>query len=54
MEDYPWSSYGSLVSDKTTKLQREEVLEIFNGHQNFIDYHAKEQVINDILEFLIE
>ena len=31
MEDYPWSSYGSLVSDKPTKLQREEVLEIFNG-----------------------
>ena len=54
MEDYPWSSYRSLVSDKPTKLQREEVLEIFNGHQNFIDYHAKEQVINDILEFLIE
>jgi len=54
MADYSWSSYGSMVSDKPTKLQREEVLEMFLGRQNFVDYHAKEQVVNDVIEFLIE
>lgn len=54
MADYPWSSYGSMVSDKPTKLQRDEVLEMFLGRQNFVDYHAKEQVVNDVIEFLIE
>ena len=44
------TNFDKLVNATTV----EEVLEIFNGHQNFIDYHAKEQVINDILEFLIE
>lgn len=38
-ENYMFSSYRSIISDKTTKLRREEVLALFGGKQNFIDTH---------------
>ncbi len=38
-DDYPYSSFSSVISDKQTKLKREEVLELFNGKQNFIETH---------------
>ncbi len=39
--DYPWSSYGSIISTKPTKVDRETVLEWFGGNENFIDVHHK-------------
>ncbi len=37
-----YSSFQSLISEKPTKLNRSEVLEIFDGKENFIAFHNKE------------
>jgi REP element-mobilizing transposase RayT len=51
-KDYPWSSYGSIVSAKPTKLQRNKVLGWFDGQGNFVDTHR--QLIDfDSIEHLI-
>lgn len=42
--DYPWSSYLTVVSPKTTKLSRMEVLEWFDDKSNFETFHSQEQV----------
>jgi len=39
--DYPWSSYSSIISKKSSKVKREKVLEWFDGKENFIDVHRK-------------
>jgi putative transposase len=38
--DWKYSSYGSLLSEKPTRLQREAVLDWFGGTQQFLDQHA--------------
>jgi hypothetical protein len=43
--EYPWSSYVSCISEKPTKLQRNEVITIFNNIENFKLVH--EEVINN-------
>jgi hypothetical protein len=42
---YPWSSYITCLSDKPTKLQRTEVISIFNDVENFKLAHGKKQNI---------
>ena len=42
--DYPWSSYLTMLSPKTTKLSRNEVLEWFNDKSNFEKYHSQEEI----------
>ena len=42
--DYPWSSYLTIVSPKTTKLNRAEVLEWFSDKSNFEKFHSQEQI----------
>lgn len=37
--DYPYSSYHSLVSTKSTKLKRTEVLNWYGDENQFEDYH---------------
>ena len=37
--EYPWSSYGSIVSSKPTKLERERVISYYGTLDNFILYH---------------
>ncbi len=37
--EYPWSSYVSFLSNKPTKIKRKEVLELFEGTENFIKLH---------------
>ncbi len=54
INEYPWSSYGSVVSDKPTKLLRDEVIEIYGSKENFIDYHNAEQDLTDILDIIID
>ncbi|MDQ3843681.1 MAG: hypothetical protein M3342_06655 [Bacteroidota bacterium] len=49
---YPYSSYQSLLSDKPTKLKREEVLDWFGGKEQFIQYHEANSVIKEA-EFLV-
>lgn len=45
-EDYKFSSYSSFLSSKETKLEREEVLNLFDGIDNFIFCHHQK---NDFL-----
>lgn len=33
--EYPWSSYLSCLSSKPTKIKRNEILELFEGAENF-------------------
>jgi putative transposase len=54
INDYPWSSYESILSTKATKLKRKEIIDMFNGTDNFIDYHNKEQNLSEIFDFMIE
>lgn len=48
--DYPWTSYGSIISTKPTKVHRETVLEWFGGQENFIDVHRKIVDLDIILD----
>jgi REP element-mobilizing transposase RayT len=45
-EDYKYSSYQSYLSNKETKIEREKVLNLFGGIENFIFYHNQK---NDFL-----
>ncbi|NDP26656.1 MAG: hypothetical protein GZ087_04410 [Flavobacterium sp.] len=37
--EYPWSSYITCLSDKSTKLKRKEVIELFDDIENFKYVH---------------
>lgn len=54
MIEYPWSSYGTVVSTKPTKLQRKEVINIFDDVNNFKYFHSRKQNLNNINDLLIE
>jgi putative transposase len=41
IDNWKYSSYGSLVSDKETALVRDYVLGLFGGKDNFIECHRK-------------
>lgn len=51
---YPWSSYETVISDKPTRLKREEVIEQFGDVENFIFYHNQQQNLNEINHLIIE
>jgi hypothetical protein len=36
---YPYSSYARIIGHQPTLLQRDQILEWFDGQKNFIDYH---------------
>lgn len=36
---YTYSSFRAICSSKTTKVDRDLVLELFDGHDNFLNYH---------------
>lgn len=42
--EYPWSSYLSILSPKTTNLKRAEVLEWYRNKKNLVQHHTKEQL----------
>ncbi len=52
--EYPWTSYGTIVSTKETKLQRKKVIEFFHDLENFKYFHSSSQNISDIEDLLIE
>jgi REP element-mobilizing transposase RayT len=54
MSLYPWSSYDSIISDKLTKLKRKEIIAIYGGKDEFIEYHNNNLNINEITNFIIE
>jgi len=39
--DWRWSSYNTLLSSTDTKINREEVLQWFNGKKGFIQFHEQ-------------
>jgi len=38
--DWPWSSYGLILPEKSTSIKRETVLDWFGGGQNYQDLHG--------------
>ena len=53
-KDYPWSSYGSIISLKPANPLRNEVIGWFNDKVNFIDVHNRQLDIEPIKDFIIE
>jgi REP element-mobilizing transposase RayT len=51
---YPWTSYGTIISTKQTKLQRNRVIESFNDLENFKYYHSIRQNLDEIEDLIIE
>jgi putative transposase len=45
-QDYKYSSYQAFISNKETKIEKEEVLTLFGGQENFIFCHNQK---NDFL-----
>jgi putative transposase len=54
MSLYPWSSYDSILSEQPTKLKRKEILAIYGGKDEFIEYHNNNLNNNEITNFIIE
>lgn len=54
MSLYPWSSFDSVISEKTTKLKREKVIELYGTKEDFMEYHNNIQNLNEITKFIIE
>ncbi len=52
--EYPWTSYGTILSEKPTKLQRERVIEMFGDIENFRYYHSTSQNLEEVEELLID
>ncbi len=52
--DWAWTSYGTMLLDGATKIERGEVLEWFNGRSYFADAHATEQDEKEIAPLLME
>jgi hypothetical protein len=52
--DYPWSSYGTILSMQPTRLQRENVIGWFNSKGEFIDQHDQELKTDLFSQFIIE
>jgi len=53
-KDYPWSSYGSIISVKPTKLCREQVIGWFDDKANFIQVHQQKVEVDLIKELVME
>ncbi len=53
IEDWYWTSYHTILKVVPSKLNREVVLENFEGHQQFILFHkGKPNISGDYLEFI--
>jgi len=52
VEEYPWSSFQSIISSKKTKLLRNEVLRWFDGNLNFVETHQQKVDIISIEKWL--
>ena len=41
IDEWPWSSYRTVLCKSATKIKREEVLEWFGNEAAFIQFHAQ-------------
>ncbi|WP_084625608.1 hypothetical protein [Salinimicrobium xinjiangense] len=41
IEDYPWSSYKTIISPELSNLDKEQVIGLFGDRENFITYHNR-------------
>lgn len=51
--DYPYTSYHAIVSQKRTKVSREDVIDLFGDKEAFVEYHVQEKdysVIGSLVE----
>jgi len=42
IEDWKWTSYHSILSDKITLIKRNEILNWFDGKEAFIKFHSQD------------
>jgi len=54
IQDYPWSSYGTFISQKPTKLKRNEIIKSFDSLENFIAFHSIQQDLESINTLLFD
>lgn len=54
INDYPWSSYETILSAKPTKLKRNEVIKYYGDIDNFVYFHTQNQNLSNINELIIE
>ena len=52
--EYPWSSYETMLSNKPTRLKREDSIEIFGSKEAFISYHNEKQDLEYMVELLFD
>jgi hypothetical protein len=50
--EYPWTSYLTSISEKPTKLKRDEVIKLFKDTENFKQQHNQECDIDPIEKWL--
>lgn len=53
-KDYPWSSYGSVISEKPTRLMRSRVLDWFDDRKNFVFAHSRQNDFDSISHLTID
>ena len=53
-KDWNWSSYGSILSDKPSKIKREEVINWYAGKNNYEKFHLADQIINPNEKYILE
>ncbi len=50
--EYPYSSYRTMLSEQSTHLMRESVLQVFSGKTQFLDIHSQmpdERALRDVM-----
>lgn len=53
-DEWPYSSYKAILSDKPTKISRKAVLKYFDGKKNFIDNHNQMKDYKKIEHLVVE
>lgn len=54
MNEYPWSSYLTILSSNKTRLKRQEVIEWFDDKENFNYFHKQQHELDKINQLLID
>ena len=52
--DWKYSSYNAIVSNKSTKIKRMEVIDFFGSEEEFVIFHEDNKPIKGIGKYLLE